>query len=211
MISNLLLSVSIAIVIFSYLLILVKYMVYKKKNIDNYSGFDSAKEVTSNYEEINIVNSRDVIFSEYDAKRNVIRLNNKNYDGNSYFDVAVSALLAGYSLVNSENSNYFKFKTIVKRVSYLGLASLITVVLSCFISNIGDAKIGIIIFCLLLVYQYMRYQINIEADKLIEEVLDKKIYTNISDVISSIINFNKISFIVMLMLIMRLVVIILGM
>ena len=211
MISNVLLNGSIVLVIFSYLLVLTKYFVYKKKKIDNYSGFDGAKEVTSNYEEINIVNSSDVIFSEYDAKRNVIRLNNRNYDGNSYFDVAISMILAGYSLVNNNNSSYFKFKTIIKKINYLGFVSLIGVVLSCFVGNIGDAKLGIVFVLLLAVYQYMRYQIIFLANDEIKEVIDKDVYDKVCSIINTIINFNKISFIVMLILLMRLVVIILGM
>lgn len=211
MISNILLLIGIGLVMFSYLMILIKYFVYKKKSIDSYSGFDGAKEVTSNYDEINIVSSRDVIFSEYDIKRNVIRLNNKNYDGNSYFDIAISMILAGYSLVNISNSDYFKFKTIIKKIGYFGFVSLIGIVLSCFISNIGDAKIGIVVFVLLLVYQYMRYQIAVLANDEIKEVIDIEIYNKVSNVINSIIKFNKISFIVMLLLIIRLVVIILGM
>lgn len=211
MISNVLLNGSIVLVIFSYLLVLIKYFVYKKKKIDNYSGFDGAKEVTSNYEEINIVNSSDVIFSEYDAKRNVIRLNNRNYDGNSYFDVAISMILAGYSLVNNNNSSYFKFKTIIKKINYLGFVSLIGVVLSCFVGNIGDAKLGIVFVLLLAVYQYMRYQIIFLANDEIKEVIDKDVYDKVCSIINTIINFNKISFVVMLILLMRLVVIILGM
>lgn len=210
MIGNFLLLISIGIVIFSYLLIFIKYIVYKKKMFDDYSGFDAAKEVTANYDSINIVSSSDVIFSEYDIKRNVIRLNTKNYDSNSYFDVAVSSILAGYSLVNADNSSYFKFKTIIRKIGYIGFVSLIGTILSCFISNVGDAKIGIVILGVLLIYQYMRYQVNIEANEFIKEVLDKNIYDNIVNVINVVISFNKLSFIVMLMLIIRLVVIMLG-
>ena len=208
--SNLLLGVSVLLVIFSYFMILVIYFVNKKRTINDYSGFDAAKEVTSNYDEINIVNSNDVIFSEYDIKRNVIRLNNKNYDSNSYFDIAISSILAGYSLVNMENKSYFKFKSVIKKISYMGFVSLIGVILSYFINNTFDAKIGIIVLALLLFYQYMRYLINIEANVMISEVLDSSFYEKIGKVISGIINFNKLSFIVFLILIIRLVVIILG-
>lgn len=208
--SNLLLGVSVLLVIFSYFMILVIYFVNKKRTINEYSGFDAAKEVTSNYDEINIVNSNDVIFSEYDIKRNVIRLNNKNYDSNSYFDIAISSILAGYSLVNMENKSYFKFKSVIKKISYMGFVSLIGVILSYFINNTFDAKIGIIVLALLLFYQYMRYLINIEANVKISEVLDSSFYEKIGKVISGIINFNKLSFIVLLILIIRLVVIILG-
>lgn len=210
MISNLLLIVGIGLVVFSYLVIFIKYVLLRKRMVDGYNGFDICKEVTSNYDSINIVSSSDVIFSEYDIKRNVIRLNSKNYDSNSCFDLAVSSILAGYSLVNANNSNCFRFKSIIRKIGYIGFVALIGVILSCFIRNIGDAKIGIILLGCMLVYQYMRYQVNVEAMDEIREVLDEKIYEKIVGVINNIVNFNKISFIVMLILIVRLVVIILG-
>ena len=210
MISNVLLVVSVGIVILSYLMIFINFLRYINKRIDNYSGFDIAKEITDNYDSINIVNSSDVVFSIYDIKRNVIRMNNKNYDGNSYFDLAVSSVLAGYSLVKQENDNYFKFSFIVRKIGYLGFVSLIGGVLSYFLNNVGDAKIGIVVLLVLLVYQYMRYQISILAVDIIRDGIKKKIYTNISNIIDSIVTFNKLSFITLLVLIVRLVVIICG-
>lgn len=210
MISNMLLIISIGLVIISYLFILINYFIYKKKLIEDYSGFDIAKEITDNYDSINIVSSSDVIFSEYDIKRNVIRMNSKNYDGKSIFDIAVGAILAGYSLVNQNNNNYFKFSFVVRRIGYLGFVSLIGVVLSSFISNIGDAKIGLVVFGILLVYQYMRYQISVLSNEFIRDSVKKNVYIDISKVLDSVISFNKISFVVMLILIIRLVVIIFG-
>ena len=79
----------------------------------------------------------------------------------------------------------------MRKISYLGFVSLIGIVLSYFVSNIGDAKIGIVLFVLLLVYQYMRYQIAVLANDEIKEVIDIEIYNKVSDVINSIINFNN--------------------
>ena len=195
MVSKILLIGSLFGVIISYFLVLVKYAIYKKKYLDGYSGFDGAKEVTLNYDEINIVNSSDVIFSEYDAKRNVIRLNNKNYDGNSYFDIVVSTILAGYSLVNSSNSNYFKFKSIIRKINYLGFGSLI----------------GLVLFVLFLIYQYMRYMIAVSGNEITKNNLDKKIFSLIESILNSSVTFYKLSFIVSLIMIGRLIVIIIGM
>ena len=71
--------------------------------------------------------------------------------------------------------------------------------------------IGLVIFFMMLIYQYMRYQISVLSNDLIMEVLDEKIYKKISSGISSVILFDKVSFIIMLILIIRLVVIIIGM
>lgn len=210
MISYILLIVSIIGVMFSYLILIINKVMVTKKHVDNYTGFDIAKEVTTNYDVINIVSSSDIVSSEYDIKRNIIRLNSKNYDGNSYLDIAVSALLAGISLVNNESSSYFKFSSIFKKIRSISLVPLVMVILSYFISNIGDAKIGIILFSLLLVYQYMRYQIVVSANEFIENNLDKNIYDMIKNIIYGYINFYKVSFIVSLVMLLRLVVIILA-
>lgn len=210
MVSNILLISSIGLVVLSYLIIFINYIKYKKIIDDDYTGFDIAKEITDNYDSINIVNSSDVIFSEYDTVRNVIRMNNKNYDGNSYFDLAVGSILAGYSLVKQENKNYFKFNFIVKKIGYLGFVSLIGVILSYFLNNVGDAKIGIVVLGMLIIYQYMKYNINVMISDVIRDNIDKKIYNKISDVVSGVVTFNKLSFIALLVLVVRLVVIIVG-
>lgn len=209
-VSNILLVCGIGLVVLSYLIIFINYIKYKRKNVNDYTGFDIAKQITDNYDSINIVNSSDVIFSEYDVKRNVIRLNNKNYDGNSYFDLSIGAILAGYSLVKQNNNNYFKFNFIIKKIGYLGFVSLIGVVLSCFLNNVGDAKIGIVVLGILIVYQYMKYNINGMASDIIRDNIDKKIYNKLSNIVDSVVTFNKLSFIVLLVLVVRLVVIIVG-
>lgn len=210
MISNILLVSGIGLVVLSYLIILINYIKYKRKNDNDYTGFDIAKEITDNYDSINIVNSSDVIFSEYDSVRNVIRMNNRNYDGNTYFDLAVGAILAGYSLVEQNNNNYFKFNFIIKKIGYLGFVSLFGVILSYFLNNVGDAKIGIVVLGIMIVYQYMKYNINVMVSDIIKENIKDEMYDKVSNVVNSVITFNKLSFITLLVLVVRLVVIIVG-
>ena len=207
--SYILLVISVIGVVLLYSFVIVNYFICKNKFIDNYSGFDIAKDVTTNYEAINIVKSSDIVVSEYDIKRNIIRLNANNYEGNSYFDIFVSSILAGYSLVNSDNSNLFKFSFLFKKIRWISFSSLIMVILSIMISNIGDAKIGIVIFILLLVYQYMRYQISVNSNLVIKDNLDKELYNKLEKSLGMDITINKISFILSLIMILRLVVIIL--
>jgi len=209
MISYILLVISVIGVVLLYSFIVGNYFINKKKIVDNYSGFDVAKDVTTNYDAINIVKSSDIVVSEYDVKRNVIRLNANNYEGNSYFDIFVSSILAGYSLVNSDNPNSFKFSFLFKRIRCISFSSLVMGILSIMISNIGDAKIGIVVFILLLVYQYMRYQISINSNLVIKENLDSNLYKKLEKSLGMDITINKLSFILSLIMILRLVVIIL--
>ena len=205
MLSNILLIILVCLVGSSYLILLINWITNKNNKIDNYNGFDIAKEITSNYDEINIV-SCNGLFSFYDVKRNVIRLNNKNYEGNSFIDISIGAMLAGISLVNSDNRNKFIFK----RVRVISLASLIMMFLSFLVNSIGDARIMMVITFGCLLYLFMRYQMVSGAVSLIECNMDKNIYSKIKSIIMGYVNFYKISFISMLVLVVRLIVIMLG-
>jgi len=211
MISYWLLLISVIIVIGSYFLLIMSRFSNNKRKLDNYTGFDVAKEVTSSYDDINIVSSTDIVFSCYDIKRNVIRLNTKNYDGSSYDDIVVASILAGFSLVNHENNNYFRFSFLFKKIRCVSVVSFVMMLLSYFITNIIDAKIGLVLFLILLVYQYMRYQIIVSVNSFIESNLDKKVVNKIKNMLVSYINFYKLSFIASLVMILRLIVIIIGM
>lgn len=205
MLSNILLIILVCLVSSSYLILLINWITNKNNKIDNYNGFDIAKEITSNYDEINIV-SCNGLFSFYDVKRNVIRLNNKNYDGNSFIDISIGAMLAGISLVNSDNRNKFIFK----RVRVISLASLIMMFLSFLVNSIGDARIMMIITFGCLLYLFMRYQMVSGAVSLIECNMDMDIYSKIKSIVMGYVNFYKISFISLLVVLVRLVVIMLG-
>ena len=209
MLSYGLLVISIAVVVIAYFILLINKFNSKKK-LDNFCGFDAAKEVTSNYDSINVV-SADIMVSEYDIKRNVIRLSKKNYDGDSVYDTFITSLLAGYSLVNSDNNSLFKFSIIINKIRCFSIVSLVMVVMSYFISNIGDAKLGLVIFILMLVYQYMRYQIAVIANDIIKNNLNKKVFGEIDKLLNTNVVFYKLSFIASLVMILRLVVIIMGM
>ena len=54
MLSYGLLVISIAVVVIAYFILLINKFNSKKK-LDNFCGFDAAKEVTSNYDSINVV------------------------------------------------------------------------------------------------------------------------------------------------------------
>ena len=205
MLSNILLIILVCLVGSSYLILLINWITNKNNKIDNYNGFDIVKEITSNYDEINIV-SCNGLFSFYDVKRNVIRLNNKNYDGNSFVDISIGAMLAGISLVNSDNRIKFGFK----RVNVISIVSLVMMILSYLVSSIGDARIMMVITFGCLLYLFMRYQMVSGAVSLIECNMDKNIYSKIKSIIMGYVNFYKISFISLLVVLVRLVVIMLG-
>ena len=103
---NLLLIISIILILVSYTRIILIYLSTKNINIDDMNGFELAKEITLKYDEINIVESKEINISKYNFKRRVIRLTTKDYNSNNIFNLSKITLLSGYSLMNINNDKY---------------------------------------------------------------------------------------------------------
>ena len=174
MINNLLLGISIIIIIISYLKIILIYLKSKNKRIENITGFDLAKEITSNYDEINIVESKEINISKYNLKRKIIRLTSKNYEDNNLFTLTITSSLAGYSLANINKDKYLQLlSNIFKNIDYLSKSSILTLIISIMTKNIGDAKIGLFILSIILIYQYLLIQINTVSNEYTKKELNK--------------------------------------
>lgn len=214
MIKNLLLLFSVIIIIIVYIRIILIYLMTKKIRIENITGFDLAKEITSNYNEINIVESKEINISKYNLRRNIIRLTNKNYDSNDIFTLAISTCLSGYSLTNINQDKYLKVITkVFSNIDYLGKSAFIAIIISLLTNTVSDAKIGIILLGILLIYQYLMIQITTTSNENVKKVLKKVIKPNDKKMIDKTLNIflsvHTISFITTLILILREVLIIL--
>jgi len=215
MIINGLLLISIVVIIISYLRIILIYFSTKNKRVEDVTGFDVAKELTSNYNEINIVESKEINISKYNLKRKIIRLTNKNYESNNIFTLSISSFLAGYSLINlNKDKNIQTLSNILPNIDYLNKSALIALLISIFTNKAGDVKIGIILLIIILIYQYLIVEINNtskeEITKPLKKILSKKDYSLIETVQNSFLSLNKISFITTLVLIIREVLIIIN-
>lgn len=214
MIKNLLLLISIGLILINYLKIIINYITTKKTN-HNLTGFDIAKEITSNYEEINIVESKEINVSKYNLKRRIIRLTKNNYDTKDSFSLAVASYLSGYSLINITKDKYLSlFSNLIKNIDYLNKSSIISIVISYLATTKTDAKLSIILLGFILAYQYLKVQFDEKSLELTKEATEDLLpaaeYLQIEKIIKSFTNLNKMSFITTLILIIRQVLIILG-
>ena len=212
---KLLLLISISLIIIFYLRIILIYLKTKKTNIEDMTGFDLAKELTSNYDEINIVESKEINISKYNLKRKIIRFTKKDYNSNNLFTLSKSSLLAGYSLINySKDKNIQILSKIFPNISLLNISPLIAILISIFAQNKGDAKIAIILLIIILIYQYLINEINNtskeQTQNQLKHLLTKTNYSLLEQTQNSFISLNKISFIVTLILILREVLIIIN-
>lgn len=208
MINKILLIISIFLMLIAIFKIILNFLKTKNITIDNLTGFDLAKELTLNYDEINIVESNEVSISKYNLKRKIIRFTNKDYNSNDIFTLSKSSLLSGYSLANlNKDKNLTLLSNIFPSIDYLNKSSIISLIISILTNRKGDAKIAIIILLLILIYQYLINEINntsIElAKKPLKKILSKQNYLLLQETQNSFMTLNKISFIVTLILLLR--------
>ena len=212
---NLLLIISIILILVSYTRIILIYLSTKSINIDDMNGFDLAKELTLKYDEINIVESKEINISKYNFKRRVIRLTTKDYNSNNIFNLSKITLLSGYSIINIANDKYLSLLgRVLPNIDYLNKSSLIALFISILARTTKDAKISIILLIIILIYQYLINEINIisknETMKKLNSILKTNYYNKILQVEDIYLLINKISFITTLILIFRNILIIIN-
>ena len=215
MLINSLLLISILLVLIAYINIILKFIKTKNINIDNLTGFDLAKELTSNYDEINIVESSDISISKYSLKRRVIRLTNKDYNSNDINTLAKISLLSGYSLINlNKDKNIEYLSKMFKSIDYLNKSPILSLIISALAQSKGDAKIAIVLLVIISIYQYLINEINItskeETTNNLKEIIKDNNYSLLESIQNSYLSLNKISFITTLILILREVLLIIN-
>lgn len=196
--TNILLIISIILTIGSYLYVLLLKQISKK-------GEDKASqaviELTKDDNSIHLVENKDNYISKYLIKRKIIKLTSNTYNSNSIFSISIAYLFSGYTKLNNN-----KINTIGKIIPYLypiSFTPLISCLISLIVKTSMDAKISIIFLILILIYQYIIYNQNVEAvEKL--EVKEKDILKSLN----KIILISKLFFIITLIQIVRIILII---
>lgn len=212
---DILLIICMVFLVIPYTRIMLIYFKTKKIESDDITGFDLTKELTSNYDEINIVESKEINISKYNFKRNIIRLTEINYNSKDIFTLSISSFLAGYSLANlNKDKNIQLLSKIFPNIDYLNKSAILALLISILTNNIGDAKIALILLFIILIYQYLINEINNiskeKTKKAFKKLLTKENYLLIEIVQNSFLALNKVSFITTLILILREILIIIN-
>ena len=202
MASTIILIISLALVIYGYIKLLITYILNRNKKYKN-KAYEVVIKLLDDESSINLIESKESSFSKYNIKRKMVKLSENTYNNNNIFRVSVVSMLSGYAL---SKSKYLKILSIVfKELKVFSYSAIICIIISILTTNMGDAKISIVLVSLIAVYQYILNLINAEA-------LDN---VDVSKEVNGIMNtFNKVNnifFISSLVQIVRLVVIILNM
>lgn len=190
-----LLIASITITIVSYLyIILLKSLSKKGKDKASQTVIELTKEDNS----IHLVENKDGFINKYLIKRKIIKLTPSTYNSNSIFNISIAYLFSGYTKLDNK-----KINTIGKIIPYLypiSFTPLIACLISLIIKTSMDAKIGLILLILILIYQYIIYDQNVEA---VEKIKVKE--KDIIESLNKIILISKIFFVTTLVQILRLI------
>lgn len=150
-------------------LILVSFVGYfllillGNKKITNSNGFDITKDMISEYNSINVIESKNY-FTIYNIKRKVIKLSTKCYYGNKLSDISLSLIEAGISIVDNKKNKYIDlFRKIFNNLKMLYIFPIIAILINNVTYTISDAKVSIIFIILFSVISYILIDIKNEA------------------------------------------------
>lgn len=166
-----LLILGIFIACLGYGIYIVYYFIYHKDLLKDINGFDMAKEITSDYDSINVVESQG-LYSKYYLNRKVIKLTPRVYSSSDIFSLTLVAILSSISLLNNK---YIKFMSrFLPFISFCDKSSIVMVILSLVFYSKGDARIGIILGIIILVYQYCYRQIIYDSTEICRDKIKIK-------------------------------------
>lgn len=174
--SDILLIISIALTILCYFLFFITSLTSK-------NGSETAAEavirLTKNDNGLRLVESKDNVLSKYQLKRKIIKLKEKTYSSKSYFSLSIAYLLSGYSKLKETSLEYLS--KVIPYFYYLSFTPIISLIIALVIKTSMDAKIGIIFFVIILVYQNILSDLNTKAIALVKDDNDEinKHLTNI--------------------------------
>ena len=100
MISNIILILGVGLTVILYLYIVIIYFINRGKE-DSMTSSELVLKLLDNDASINLIESKESMFSKYNIKRKMVKLSESCYDSKNYFNLAIASLLSGYSLLNN--------------------------------------------------------------------------------------------------------------
>lgn len=211
---NILLYVSSLIIIFSFVIYFLMLILTNNK-INKSNGFDITKDIISEYNSINVIESKGYI-TNYNIKRRVIKLSTKVYYGNKVSDIALALIEAGISIIDNNGNRFISFmKNIFSSLKILYIFPIISVMINFSTYNISDAKTSIVFVSIFIVLSYFMIDAKEQAccwvkDKIIKiKELNKNSSKMLINYINKLLLLDKFIFLGELTIILRCIAILL--
>lgn len=209
--------ISVFLIIFAYVCYLVMIFIGNKNKVSKNNGFDITKEIISEYNSINVIESKGY-FSVYNIKRKVIKLASMCYYGNSLSMVSLSLIEAGISVIDNMKNKYIDlYRRLFSNLKILYIFPIIALVINNITYNISDVRIGIIF---IVIFTFISYTLIDIKSRVIEwisdnlnkvDVINNENYKKIINFINKMLWLDKFIFFGELIIIIRFVAILLEM
>lgn len=174
---KILLYFSSGLILCGYIGYFLMILIGRGKKVSNSNGFDVTKEIISEYDSINVIESKKY-FTVYNIRRKVIKLASNSYYGKDLSSISLSLIEAGISLVDNNKNKFINIlKKIFPNLKVLYIFPLITLIINSISFTISDAKIGLILVVLFSVFTYIIIDIKTQVSSWISDNLE-----NIKDI-----------------------------
>lgn len=194
--SNILLIISIILTLICYIIIFISSLTSKN---GSETAYEAVIRLTKEDNGLRLVESKDNILNKYQLKRKIIKLKEKTYSSKSYFSLSIAYLLSGYSKLKESSLEYLS--KVIPYFYYLSFTPIISLVITLVIKTSMDAKIGIIIFIIILIYQNILSNLNTKAIDLVKD--DNKYITKY---LNNIIFISKVFILSTIMQLIRMII-----
>ena len=164
---------------------------YKKyslvKNSNGMTGREVARKILDNNDlkNVEVVEVSGYLSDHYDPSSKVVRLSKSNYNESSISSVSVAAHECGHAIQDKENYTFLRFRaSLVPIVNFSSYAGYLAIVIGGFTGIFGLIKLGIILECVILLFQVVTLPVEIDASRrALSEVkkykyLDEKEYSS---------------------------------
>ena len=168
-----LLYISSFIILFSYFAYIILIIIGRAKTVGKINGFNIIKDLISNYECINIIESKGY-FTFYNIKRRVIKLSTKCYYGNDLSSISISLIEAGISVVDDNHNKYIDiFRNLFSNLKILYIFPILALLINNLSFSINDAKVSIVLMFLFIFISYIVVDVKNTAHVWIIENFNK--------------------------------------
>lgn len=148
----------------------------KKKNINNYTGFETARTILdkNNLKDIMILETQGNLTDHYDPKRKVIKLSSDIYHGTSIASLAVAAHECGHAIQDKNNYTFLKIRNnILPIVNLSSKFGYIVLFIGMIFSSFNLAIIGILLLSAMLLFQLITLPVEFDASRRAKEEVKK--------------------------------------
>ena len=145
---------------------------YKKfslvKNCKGMTGREVARKILDNngLKNVDVVEVSGYLSDHYDPSSKVVRLSKNNYSECSISSISVAAHECGHAIQNKNNYSFLRIRaSLVPIVNFSSYAGYLVIVIGGFTGIFGLIKIGILLECVILLFQVVTLPVEIDASK----------------------------------------------